>query len=134
MNAAREGWVKGLPPYIGIGTLDPSSISESGGVLRATYKSGTETVYDVFVSTQRSEIVEYFEGWELSRSTHRALGQAYLIYLMGLPMDDHPRLRELFSRIRADRNIYINFYGALRVDNNPAGVHTLQGPNVQAAT
>ena len=121
MNAAREGWIKGLPPYIGFGTLDPSSISESGGVLTATYKSREETVYEVRVGAERSEIVEYFEGRELSRSTHRTLGQAFLIHMMRLPMDDHPRLRKLFRQIAVGRNININFYVDQGLVTYPAG-------------
>ncbi len=115
MNLAREGWVKDLPPYIGFGTLDPSSISESDGVLTATYKSGTETVYEVRVG------VEYFGGQELSRTTGRRLGEAFLYRMIGLAMDHHPRLQELFNKIRADRNIRINFNVDQGLVTFPAG-------------
>ncbi|MFQ5921401.1 MAG: hypothetical protein ACE5M4_01015 [Anaerolineales bacterium] len=78
MNLARERWIKDLPPYLGLGFLDPSSMYETSGMLKAKYKSGRETVYDVCVGAQRSEIVEYFASQELSWSTHRTLGQAFL--------------------------------------------------------
>ena len=107
MHAAREGWVKGLPPYIGFGTLDPSSIYETNGTVKAKYKSGAETVYDVSVSAVRSEIVEYFEGKELSRSIGQELSQAFFYHMMGLPMHDHPRLQELFTEIATGRNINV---------------------------
>ena len=107
MHAAREGWVKGLPPYLGFGTLDPSSIYETNGTVKAKYKSGAETVYDVSVSAVRSEIVEYFEGKELSRSIGQELSQAFFYHMMGLPMNDHPRLQELFTEITRERNINV---------------------------
>ena len=107
MHAAREGWVKGLPPYIGFGTLDPSSIYETNGTIKAKYKSGAETVYDVSVSAVRSEIVEYFEGKELSRSIGQELSQAFFHHMMGLPMDDHPRLQKIFIEITAGLNINV---------------------------
>ena len=121
MNAAREGWIKDLPPYLGFGTLDLSSISESDGMLTATYKSGAETVYEVHVGMERSEIVEYFEGRELSRSTHRTLSQAFFYHMMGIPMDDHPRLQELFAEIATGRNIYISFCPDRKLVTYPAG-------------
>ena len=107
-NAARKKRIEALPPYLGLGILDPSSIYETDGVLKAKYKSGAETVYDVSVSAVRSEIVEYFDGRELSRSTHRTLGQAFLIHMMGLPMNNHSRLQELFTEITTGRNINVS--------------------------
>ena len=121
MNAARKGWVKGLPPYLGLGILDPSSIYETNGTVKAKYKSGTETVYDVSVSAVRSEIVEYFEGKELSRSIGQELSQAFFYHMMGIPMDDHPRLQELFAEIATGRNIYISFCPDRKLVTYPAG-------------
>ena len=106
-HEARKRQADALPPYLGCGILDPSSIYETEGELKAKYKSGTETVYDVSVSAQRSEIVEYFRGKELSRSIGQELSQAFFYHMMGLPMDDHRRLQELFTEITTGRNINV---------------------------
>ena len=107
MNAARKRRIEALPPYLGLGILDRSSIYKTDGVIKAKYKSGRETIYDVYVGAQRSEIVEYFEGKELSRSFGQGLGQAFFYHMMGLPMDDHPRLQQLFTEITTGRNINV---------------------------
>jgi len=104
---ARKRQADALPPYLGLGILDPSSTYETNGIVRAKYKSAAETVYDVSVSAQRSEIVEYFEGKELSRSIGQGLGQAFFYHMMGLPIDEHPRLQELFTEITTGRNINV---------------------------
>ena len=104
---ARKEQAGALPPYLGLGTLDPSSTYEANGTVKAKYKSGTETIYDVAVSAQRSEIVEYFEGKELSRSFGQELSQAFFYHMMGLPIDEHPRLQELFTEITMGRNINV---------------------------
>jgi len=120
-NAARKKRIEALPPYLGLGTLDPSSQCVANGIVKAKYKSGTETIYGVSVSAQRSEIVEYFEGEELSRSVGQGLGQAFFYHMMGLPMDEHPRLQELFAEIAARGNIYISFSPDRKLVTYPAG-------------
>jgi len=104
---ARKRLADTLPHYLGLGILDPSSTYERNGMVKAKYKSGTETIYDVAVSAQRSEIVEYFGGKELARSVGQKLGQAFFYHMMGLPIEDHPRLQELFAEITTGRNVYV---------------------------
>jgi len=111
-----------LPPYLGLGILDPSSTYERNGKVKAKYKSGTETIYDVTVSAQRSEIVEYFQGKELSRSFGQGLGQAFFYHMMGLPIEDHPRLQELFAEIIAGRNIHVICNPKKKFVMYPAGI------------
>ena len=106
-HEARKRLADALPPYLGLGSLDPSSTYERNGKVSAKYKSGTETIYDVAVSAQRSEIVEYFQGAVLSRSIGQGLGDAFFQHMMGLPVEDHPRLQELFAEIATGRNINI---------------------------
>jgi len=106
-HEARNKQADGLPHYLGLGTLDPSSKYVANGMVKAKYKSGAETVYEVSVSAQRSEIVEYFEGKELGRSIGQGLGQAFFYHMMGIPIGDHPRLQELFAEITTGRNINI---------------------------
>jgi hypothetical protein len=120
-HKARKRQANALPSYLGLATLDPSSKHVANGTVKAKYKSGTETVYDVAVSAQRSEIVEYFEGKELSRSIGQELSQAFFYHMMGLPMDDHPRLQELFTSITTGRNIYVSFSPRHNFVMYPAG-------------
>ncbi len=105
-HEARNKKAGVLPHYLGLGTLDPSSTYEGNGMIKAKYKLGTETIYDVAVSAQQSEIVEYFQGAVLSRSIGQGLGDAFFRHMMGLPIEDHPRLQELFTEITAGRNVY----------------------------
>jgi len=106
-HEARNKQADALPHYLGLGTLDPSSKYVANGMVKAKYKLGSETIYDVAVSAQRSEIVEYFQGAVLSRSIGQGLGNAYFHHMMGLPIGDHPRLQELFAEITAGRNINV---------------------------
>ncbi|MFQ5923507.1 MAG: hypothetical protein ACE5M4_11760 [Anaerolineales bacterium] len=121
-HEARKGQANVLPPYLGLGILDPSSTYETNGMVKAKYKSGAETVYDVSVSAQRSEIVEYFEGKELSRSIGQGLGQAFFYQMMGLPVAEHPRLQELFTEITTGRNINVICNPKHKFVMYPAGI------------
>ncbi len=104
-HEARSKQAGVLPHYLGLGTLDPSSTYEANGMIKAKYKLGTETIYEVAVSAQQSEIVEYFQDAVLCRSIGQKLGEAFFRHMMGLPMEDHPRLQELFTEITRGRNI-----------------------------
>ena len=119
---ARKRLADALPPYLGLGTLDPSSRFERNGKIKAKYKSGTETIFDVAVSAQRSEIVEYFRGAVLSRSIGQGLGEAYFRHMMGLPIEDHPRLQELYTEITKGRNINIITNPKRKFVMYPAGI------------
>ncbi len=74
-HEARKRLAATLPPIRGLGILDPSSTYETNGMVRVKYKSGTETIYDVAISAQQSEIVEYFQGAVLGRSLGQELGE-----------------------------------------------------------
>ena len=121
-HEARKRLADALPHYLGLGTIDPSSTYEGNGVIKAKYKLGTETIYDVAVSAQQSEIVEYFQGAVLGRSMGQGLGQAFFRHMMGLPMEDHPRLQELFTEISKGRNIHVLCNPKHKFVMYPAGI------------
>jgi hypothetical protein len=121
-HEARNKQAGVLPHYLGLGTLDPSSTYEANGMIKAKYKLGTETIYDVAVSAQQSEIVEYFGGKELARSVGQKLGQAFFYHMMGLPIEDHPRLQELFTEITTGRNIHVLCNPKHKFVMYPAGI------------
>jgi hypothetical protein len=121
MCAAIEGSIKGLPPYIGFGVLDPSSISEADGVLTAKYLADGEIACEARLQQGRAELVEYFAGEEIGRSTGRRLGEAFLLQAYGWSDADHPRLRRLREQYGPQRNIYLDFNSDPPCVTFPAG-------------
>ena len=120
-----------LPQYLGLGTLDPASVSTKAGKTTANYVLGDEIVYQITIGKKNCGIVEFLDGQELGRSKGVTLKDAFLHHMMSLPPYENRRFERLYHQITNKRNISVRFASQPQAICFPAGyIFVLRQPIV----
>jgi hypothetical protein len=98
-----------FPATLGLGTLDPTSISVKAGNTTARYLLGSEVVYHVTLSQSQCAIQEFLDGQELGKTVQATLKAAFTHHLMSLPPYENRRFERLYHQITDNRNVHIEF-------------------------
>jgi len=110
-----------LPAYLGLGTLDPASVSTKAGKTKADYRLDGDLIYQVTLGQSQCVIQEFLDGEELGRSTQANLKDAFTHNLMSLPPYENRRFERLYHRICDNRNIHLEFADQPETIFFPAG-------------
>ena len=122
---------QGLPAYLGLGTLDPTSVSTQAGKIKADYRLDGELIYQITLGKNRCVIKEFLDGDELGQSAQATLKDAFTHHLMSLPPYENGHFERLYHRICDNRNIHVEFADQLETIFFPAGyIFVLRQPIV----
>jgi len=120
-----------LPQHLGLGTLDPGSVSTTTGKTTANYVLGDEIVYQITMGKKTCGIVEFLDGQELGRSKGVTLKDAFLHHMMSLPPYENRRFERIYHQITDKRNISARFATQPQAIFYPAGyIFVLRQPIV----
>ena len=96
-----------LPTALGLGTLDPASVSVKAGNTTANYLLGSEVVYQVTLSQSRCAIHEFLDGQELGKTVQATLKAAFTHHLMSLPPYENRRFERLYHQIADSFSVFV---------------------------
>lgn len=98
----------GFPPYLGLGSLDESTLQLEPGRSVAEYRDGSDLVYRVTRTDALWEITEFFEGNPWRRTSEKkSFMEAFFHHLDEQLPTENPRLRALFTRLTIDYRIAV---------------------------
>ena len=107
MSDKSSSTLEEFPATLGLGTLDPASVSVKRGKTTANYLLGGQAVYQITLGKSRCTIIEFLDGQELGKTVQATLKAAFMQHLMSLPPYENRRFERLYHQIADSFSVFV---------------------------